>query len=230
MRVSCLLALSLASLGANLQAKEPTKAEPKSATERMSYASGVATVRNFRKNNLEFDLDMMIRGMRDEAEARKPALAEKELSAAQTQLQSEIRRIQLAGQQELANRNHKLGEAFLADFRKEEGVTALPNGVLFKVLKEGDGRKPLETDTLEVQYRGTKLDGTEFDATPEGKPASLRINQTIPGWREALKQMRVGSRWQIVIPDLLAYGKRGVAGLIGPNETLIFEVELENIK
>jgi FKBP-type peptidyl-prolyl cis-trans isomerase FklB len=106
----------------------------------------------------------------------------------------------------------------------------LSNGVLYQILKAGSGSKPAATDSVEVKYRGTKLDGVEFDATPEDKAATLNMNQTIMGWREALKQMPVGSKWKIVIPPQLAYGERGVGEVIGPDETLVFEVELVGIK
>lgn len=212
------------------QAKEAAPVQLKTQKDRVSYASGVTTVRNFNKNNIAFDVDLIIRGIRDAAEGKKLALDEKELSATLSALQTDLRRAQAATHQELASKNRKRGEEFLTEFKKQEGVKTLPNGVLYQVLKAGEGKKPVETDTVEVKYRGMKLDGSEFDATPEGKTASLRMNQTIMGWREALKQMPVGSRWKIVIPHLLAYGERGVGEVIGPNETLVFEVELVSIK
>ncbi len=230
MYAKIILTLVIAALVSPVQAKEPAPVQLKSQKDRISYASGVTTVRNFNKNNVPFDIELMIRGMRDAAEGKKLALDEKELNATLNQLQTELRRAQAANHQELATKNRKRGEEFLAEFKKQEGVKALPNGVLYQVLKAGEGKKPVETDTVEVKYRGMKLDGTEFDATPEGKTASLRMNQTIMGWREALKQMTVGSRWKIVIPHLLAYGERGVGEVIGPNETLVFEVELVSIK
>ena len=230
MHFQSLVPLLLAAMVLPAQAKEQPRVELKTPKERVSYASGVTTVRNFSKNNISFDLDRMIRGMRDAAEGKKLALDEKELTASLNGLEADLRSAQAATHQELANRNHTRGKEFLAEFKRKEGVKAFPNGVLYKMLKTGEGEKPVETDTVEVKYRGTTLDGAEFDATPPGKTASLRMNQTFLGWREALKQMPVGSRGQIVIPHLLAYGERGVGEVIGPNETLIFEVELVSIK
>jgi FKBP-type peptidyl-prolyl cis-trans isomerase FklB len=106
----------------------------------------------------------------------------------------------------------------------------LPSGVLYKVIKEGDGRKPQETDTVEVNYRGALINGTEFDAVEPGHPASLKVSQLIPGWKQALNVMPVGSKWQVVIPSQLAYGERGVGNDIGPNEVLVFDLELLAIK
>jgi len=126
--------------------------------------------------------------------------------------------------------NKKKGEAFLQANKAKEGVVALPNGLQYKVLKAGDGRKPLESDMVLCHYRGTLLDGTEFDSTEAERPATLKVSALINGWKEALKLMPAGSKWQLAIPPQLAYGERGVGGDIGPNETLLFEVELVAIK
>ncbi len=106
----------------------------------------------------------------------------------------------------------------------------LPSGVQYKILKAGDGKKPIESDLVEVHYRGTLLDGTEFDGTEAGLPATLKVSALIVGWKEALKLMPAGSKWQIFIPPQFAYGERGVGSDIGPNETLVFELELLAIK
>jgi FKBP-type peptidyl-prolyl cis-trans isomerase FklB len=221
--------------GAKPAAKEKPAAaaapvELKDSKAKISYASGVSTIRNFNKNNVPFDLEAMIHGMRDAAAGAKLQMDDKEIMNTMNELQTQLRRAMAANRQDLAQKNRKRGEEFLAEFKKKEGVQSLPNGVMYKVIKAGDGKKPLETDKVEVKYRGTKLDGTEFDATPEDKTATLHMTQTIMGWREALKQMPVGSKWQIVIPQGLAYGDRGVGEAIGPNETLVFEVELVGIK
>jgi FKBP-type peptidyl-prolyl cis-trans isomerase FklB len=106
----------------------------------------------------------------------------------------------------------------------------LGNGVLYRVLKAGDGPKPVESDVVITRYRGTTIDGVEFDATAEGKTSTLRVSQAIMGWREAIKQMPVGSKWEVMVPSALAYGDRGVGDMIGPNEVLVFDVELLEIK
>jgi FKBP-type peptidyl-prolyl cis-trans isomerase len=126
--------------------------------------------------------------------------------------------------------NRKRGEAYLAQYRMQPGVLALPSGVLYRSIKAGNGAKPLETDTVEVAYRGALTNGTEFDATEPGRPASLKVSSLIAGWKQALGMMPTGSKWQVVIPSELAYGERGVGSDIGPNEVLVFDVELLAIK
>ncbi len=118
----------------------------------------------------------------------------------------------------------------LEEYKAQKGVLALPSGVLYKVIKEGDGKKPLESDMVEVNYRGTLINGKEFDATEPGHPANLKVSALIAGWKQALSMMPVGSKWHIVIPSALAYGERGVGNDIGPNEVLVFDVELVAIK
>ena len=133
---------------------------------------------------------------------------------------------------EMKNRgddNRKKGEAFLSENKKKAGVITLPSGLQYLVLKQGTGPKPEEADTVQCNYRGTLLDGVEFDASQEGKPTSFSVRSVIPGWREALKLMPAGSKWQLFIPYTLAYGSRGAGKDIGPNETLLFEVELIGI-
>ena len=129
-----------------------------------------------------------------------------------------------------AEKNKKEGEAFLAENKKKEGVVTLPSGLQYKVIKEGDGQMPKDTDMVTVNYRGTLVDGTEFDSSyKRGNPATFPVNGVIPGWQEALKLMKVGSKWQLFVPAGLAYGEKGAGSTIGPNATLIFEVELLSI-
>ena len=119
------------------------------------------------------------------------------------------------------------GEAFLAENAKKEGVKTLPSGLQYRVLKEGDGRKPRKTDQVIVHYKGTLIDGREFDSSHKrGEPAKFGVGQVIKGWTEALTLMKEGSKWMLYIPWQLAYGEKGSGKLIGPNETLVFEVEL----
>jgi FKBP-type peptidyl-prolyl cis-trans isomerase FklB len=197
---------------------------------KMSYASGVVSIRNFTKSDVPYDLEAIIQGMRD-AHAGKPLqLSEKEIRVVMNQLQTELRRSMAANLKDLGEKNRKRGADYLAAFKAKPGVKALSNGVAYRVVKEGSGAKPTELDVVEVRYRGTLIDGTEFDATEENKTALLKMNQVIMGWREALKQMPQGSRWEIVIPSQLAYGERGVGQVIGPHETLAFDVELIGVK
>ncbi len=230
-RLCWFAASMLASAAVHAQdATDAAAASAAASKEKVSYATGVSTVRNFTKNSVPFDFDAMVRGMRDALEGKKLEMSEKEMRAVLQGLQADLRRAMAANHRDLGDKNRKRGQDFLTEFKKKDGVNALPNGVLYRVLKAGDGPKPTENDSVVVNYRGSLIDGTEFDASLEGKPATLRMNQTIMGWREALKQMPVGSKWQIAIPHLLAYGDRGVGETIGPNETLVFEVELVGIK
>jgi FKBP-type peptidyl-prolyl cis-trans isomerase FklB len=197
---------------------------------KLSYATGVVSVRNFMKNGIDYDLDSIVRGMRDAQAGKDLALSEKEMRLVMNQLQTDLRRSMAANRKELLDKNRQRGADFLAGYKAKPGVKVLSNGVAYQVLKAGTGPKPTELDSVVVHYRGALIDGTEFDASEEGQNSTLRMNQVIMGWREALKQMPVGSKWEIVIPPMLAYGERGVGDAIGPNETLVFDVELFEIK
>jgi len=131
----------------------------------------------------------------------------------------------------MGEKNKKEGEGFLAENKKKEGVVTLPSGLQYKVMKEGTGRTPGENDVVVVNYKGTLIDGTEFDSSyRRGKPENLPVNGVIPGWTEALQLMQVGAKWQLFVPSSLAYGERGAGRDIGPNATLIFEIELISIQ
>jgi FKBP-type peptidyl-prolyl cis-trans isomerase FklB len=144
--------------------------------------------------------------------------------------QTKLRQAVAAKRQQSMGENKKKGDAFLADYKAQAGVLSSPTGVLYKIIKEGTGKKPAESDMVEVNYRGALINGTEFDATEPGKPAKLKVSALIPGWKQALSMMPVGSKWHIVIPSVLAYGERGVGNDIGPNEVLVFDLELLAIK
>jgi len=177
-----------------------------------------------RKQSIDIDPAIMARGLRDAFANGKTLLTEEEERAVLTQLQTDMRR----KQQELAQ---AAGLAFLEANKTKEGVVALPSGLQYKVLQEGTGPKPTATDTVVCNYRGTLLNNTEFDSSyKRGQPATFPVTGVIKGWTEALQLMPVGSKWQLFIPADLAYGERGAGGQIGPNATLIFEVELLSIQ
>ncbi len=209
------------------QAAAPTLTTPQ---DQISYATGVTAIRNFTKNDVAFNLDLIIQGMRDAMASKELAMSEKQITVAMNQLQTDLRRTMAANHRELADKNRKRGTEFLAAYKLKPDAKALSNGVAYRVLKAGSGPKPQESDTVITRYRGTSIDGVEFDATEKDKTSTLRMNQVIMGWREALKQMPLGSHWEMVIPSALAYGERGVGQVIGPNETLVFDVELLDIK
>lgn len=222
-----LCGLGLWAVQAVAQTAAPTLTTPK---EQMSYASGVSAIRNFTKNDVAVDIELMVQGMRDALAGKPLMMTEKQMTASMNQLQTDLRRSMAANQRELADKNRKRGLEFLAAYKQKPGAQTLKNGVTYQVLTPGTGPKPIETDTVVTRYRGTNIDGVEFDATLADKTSTLRVSQLIMGWREAVRQMPVGSKWQIVVPSPLAYGERGVGGVIGPNETLVYEVELLEIK
>lgn len=197
--------------------------------ENLSYAIGVNTARNLVKDGVEIDPAVVLQGMQDVIGSKPLKLGETEIKNIMNNLVQDMRMKFAANRRETEELNRRRGDEFRAAFAKESDVRSLPDGVLFKVIKSGNGTKPTDEDSVLVNYRGTHLDGKEFDATPEGKPAVLPVKQLIAGWKEALRMMPVGSRWKIVIPAAQAYDARGMGGDIGPNETLIFDVELLSI-
>lgn len=196
----------------------------------VSYSVGLQTGRNFKKDDIDIDSSLFIRGLKDGMTGGKALLSEKDLRKAMNEVLGEVRRKAAINRRIAAEANRKEGDAFLAANQAKEGVTTLASGLQYTVLKPGDGNKPAAADTVEVNYRGTLLNGTEFDASADGKPATLKVASLIQGWQEALKMMPVGSRWRIVIPPQLAYGERGAGQDIGPNQTLVFDVELVAVK
>jgi FKBP-type peptidyl-prolyl cis-trans isomerase FklB len=202
----------------------------KTQKDKVSYGIGVAMARNLKRQGMEVDEDGLIKGMKDELSGAKLLMSDSELRDTMMALQTEMRQKQEQALKTASTENQKQGDAFLTENKTKQGVVTLPSGLQYKILKAGEGKKPTDADTVECQYRGTLVNGTEFDSSyPTGKPVSFKVSQVIVGWQEALKLMPVGSKWQLVIPPQLAYGDRG-AGAIGPNSTLIFEVELLSIK
>ena len=191
----------------------------------MNFGAGL------RKQSIDIDPAILARGLRDAFSNGKTLLTEDEARAILTQLQSDLRKKQQDLAQQAGDANKKEGIAFLAANKTKDGVVTLPSGLQYKVLQAGAGPKPAPTDTVVCNYRGTLLDNTEFDSSyKRGQPATFPVNGVIKGWTEALQLMPVGSKWQLFIPAELAYGERGAGGQIGPNATLIFEVELLSIQ
>jgi FKBP-type peptidyl-prolyl cis-trans isomerase FklB len=223
-----LIALSCFALiaGPAVSAESPTLNTDK---DKLSYGIGVSIARNFKKQESDIDVDLLVKGLRDALAGDKLQLPEKDLRKVMNAYQTEIRQKATLTRRVAIEENKKKGEAFLTANRTKDGVITLPSGVQYKILLAGQGRKPIDSDLILCNYRGNLLDGTEFDATEDGKPASLKLSALIAGWKETMKLMPVGSKWQIFIPAQQAYGERGVGSDIGPNETLIFEVELLGI-
>jgi FKBP-type peptidyl-prolyl cis-trans isomerase FklB len=199
--------------------------------DKVSYAIGMNIGTAMKRDAVDVDTVILLRGLKDALAGSKPLLTDQEAQSVMTALQADLRKKQELQQQQAADTNKKEGEAFLAANKTKEGVVALPSGLQYKILQEGTGPKPAVTDTVVVNYRGTLLNGTEFDSSyKRGQPAAFGVGQIIKGWTEALQLMPVGSKWQLFIPSDLAYGARGAGRDIGPNSTLVFEVELLSIQ
>jgi FKBP-type peptidyl-prolyl cis-trans isomerase len=202
----------------------------KDQREKASYGIGWNLGSSLRQQSVDVDPDIINRGLHDGMSGTKPLISEEEAHAAVTQLQKDVREQQEKKRLASGDKNKTAGEAFLAANKAKPGVVTLPSGLQYKILKEGTGPKPTATDSVTVNYRGTLLDGTEFDSSyKRGQPATFPVNRVIKGWTEALQLMPVGSKWELYIPSDLAYGAGGAGGDIGPNATLIFEVELLSI-
>ena len=200
--------------------------------QKASYALGMNVGSGMRKQGLAESVDpaVVARGLRDALSGSKAALTEEEMKASLKQLAAEVGAAQKAKATEASGPNRKTGEVFLLANKSKDGVKTLPDGLQYKVMTEGTGPKPSASDTVTVNYRGTLINGTEFDSSyKRGEPASFPVGGVIKGWTEALQLMPVGSKWQLFIPADLAYGDSGAGGDIGPGETLIFEVELLSI-
>jgi len=206
----------------------------KTPMDMMSYSFGVETAKNIKKQQIEINPDAVYQGMKDAMAGNKFLMDDEQLSQNYAMFQSMVRANMIQGRMNIGQNNQKKGMIFLAENKTKEGVVTLPSGLQYKILKEGTGPKPKDTDTIQCYYRGTLIDGTEFDSSShsnnEGFPATVSLSSCIAGWREAIPLMPVGSKWQLFIPSDLAYGPRASGRYIGPNATLIFEVELVAIK
>jgi FKBP-type peptidyl-prolyl cis-trans isomerase FklB len=222
-------------------AKKPattaTKAVPvpfKNRKEKFSYALGMnigsGLGANLKKQSVEVDSTLVAQGLKDAMSGAKPRLTEEEAKAVLTEVQNDVKKEQQAKMAEAGAKNKAEGEAFLTANKGKEGIVTLPDGLQYKILTAGTGPKPAAADSVVCNYKGTLTNGTEFDSSyKRGQPATFGVSQVIKGWTEALQLMPVGSKWQLFIPANLGYGEKGAGGEIGPDSTLIFEVELLSI-
>ena len=224
-----IIALSIGILAGQVYAQD---AVLKTQKDKVSYSIGMDIGTTLKKQELDVDPAILARGIRDSMSGQKPLMTDQEMRDTIAAFQKEMMAKQQEQTKQMGEKNKKQGEAFLAENKKKEGVKTLPSGLQYKVIKAGKGKKPKATDTVTTHYRGTLIDGTEFDSSiSRGKPASFPVNGVIPGWTEALQLMEEGAKWQLFIPSNLAYGDRGTpGGPIGPNATLIFDIELISIQ
>jgi FKBP-type peptidyl-prolyl cis-trans isomerase FklB len=203
--------------------------------QKFSYALGMnignGLGANLKKQSVDVDPGLVAQGMKDSLAGTKPRMTEDEAKAVLTEVQNEVKKQAQEKTVKLGETNKTEGDAFLAANKSKPGVVTLPSGLQYKILTAGTGPKPTAADTVVCNYRGTLINGTEFDSSYKRKePATFGVSQVIKGWTEALQLMPVGSKWQLFIPSGLAYGDRGAGADIGPNSTLIFEVELLSIQ
>jgi len=211
--------------------KTPTPVTLKTAKDKVSYSIGMNIGKSIKRDNVDVDPDLLLRGIKDVLSGGTLLMTDQEAQSTLSTLQSDLRKKQDQEMQQVAETNKKEGDAFLAANKTKDGVVALPSGLQYKILQEGTGPKPTAADTVSVNYRGTLVDGTEFDSSyKRGQPQSFPVGGIIKGWSEALLLMPVGSKWQLFIPPDLAYGSRQAGPTIGPNSTLVFEVELLSIQ
>ena len=209
-------------------AAEPVKLETEN--EKINYSVGYQLGGDFKRQEVEIKSDMLLQGIEDAISDGKPLLDEQERRATLMALAQRVKAEQKQKMQQQGAEALKAGEAFLAENTGKEGVTTLPSGLQYKVITAGAGKSPQKSDKVTVNYRGTLIDGTEFDSSySRNKPATFGVGKVIPGWTEALQLMKEGDKWKLVIPSKLAYGERGAGARIPPNSTLVFEVELISV-
>jgi FKBP-type peptidyl-prolyl cis-trans isomerase len=237
--VACLVGCASHSKPSATSAKPGATASPAPATQtpagtnvfsdekaRISYAIGMSIGHNFQAQGVEVNTDMMVRGLKDVQSGGTTLLTPQVMRDTLTEYQKTLAAKQRMIHEEAAAKNKAEGEAFLAKNKTQPGVVTLPDGLQYKIITDGNGTIPTPNDVVTVNYRGTLIDGTEFDSSiKRGKPAQFPVGNVIHGWTEALTQMKVGSKWQLFVPSELAYGERGHPG-IQPNSVLIFEIEL----
>ncbi len=228
------LALGIVTCSVRAQDAPATPAAPaalKTQKDKLSYAIGMEMGMGVKAQGLDVDPALISQGLKDAITGGTSLLSDDELKSVIAGLQDQMKQKQAEALQAAGEENKKIGDEFMAKNAKKEGVVTLPSGLQYRVLKAGDGKKPVESDTVLCNYTGTFPDGTEFDSsTQNGKPVPFELKNVIPGFKEALLMMPVGSKWEVVIPPNLAYGDKGAMSVIGPNATLIFNLEVISIQ
>ncbi|NIA14634.1 MAG: hypothetical protein GWP08_11190 [Nitrospiraceae bacterium] len=222
--------LALPALGASDTGAPEAEFKLETKMDRVSYSVGNQVGDSLTKAGFEVDFDTFMRGVRDVIEGKEPLMSPSEVRTTMQEYTRERAAKRREERRKQSEENIAAQEAFLKDNAGRPGVVVLPSGLQYKVIEEGTGASPKATDRVKVHYRGTLLDGTEFDSSyKRSKPSEFMANGVIQGWSEALQLMREGAKWELYIPSELAYGPRGSQGKIGPNAMLVFEVELLEI-
>jgi FKBP-type peptidyl-prolyl cis-trans isomerase FklB len=230
MKFYLILLFAVSIIGVNMCQDNLTKESIKTTKDKVSYSIGINIGSNLKMNNFDLDVDLLLKGLKDaflNDTTVKRLMTDDECTQTINAFQQELSAKQQKVQEESAGKNKAEGEKFLAENKKKEGVVTLPSGLQYKVIKSGTGKTPKATDTVLAHYTGTLINGTKFDSSVDrGEPTQFPVNGVIKGWTEALQLMKEGDKWNLFSPSDLAYGPRGVNQLIGPNTTLVFEVEL----
>ncbi len=199
--------------------------------QKASYSFGVDFAKRLKQQGIDLDISALNHGIKDQASGNKLAFEEGEMTQFKAEYTQQLRTKLMQEQQQLSAKNLEAGKQFLAQNAKKEGVVTTASGLQYKVVKSGNGKTPQADDTVTTNYRGTLIDGREFDSSySRGQPASFPVKGVIKGWTEALQLMKVGDKWELYIPSELAYGAAQRSELIQPNSTLVFELELLGIK
>ncbi len=203
----------------------------KNEKDKISYSMGVDIGKRLKQQSIDFDPDLFAKGLKDVYSGGEVLLTDQEIKETLTAFQKTLIAKQAEARKHMGEKNKQEGDAFLIENKQKEGVTTLPSGLQYTVIEAGTGKTPKATDTVVTNYRGTLINGTEFDSSyKRGKPATFPVNGVIKGWTEALQLMKEGAKWKLFIPSDLAYGERGAGNTIGPNATLIFDIELISVK
>ena len=231
MKMKWIAGVVVVAMSAPLFAADATAPVLATTEDKVSYSIGSDLGKNLKRQGIAINPSIFAKGMADGMSGGKLLMSEDEMKQVLSDFEKEMMNKRASEFNEKAEENKVQGEAFLKENKAKEGVVSLPSGLQYKIVKAGTGVKPTKEDMVTVEYTGRLLNGEVFDSTEKaGKPVSFKLTQVIPGWTEALQLMPAGSTWEVYIPAKLAYGSRNVGGSIGPNETLIFNVHLIDVK
>jgi len=203
----------------------------KDENDRATYSVGYQVGSDFKRRGLNVNPDVLVQGVQDAMSGAEPLLTPQEIRTTLVDLKKQALADQREKLKKQAEENLEQAQAYLAENTQKQGVKSLPSGLQYKVIAEGAGKSPKKDESVTVHYRGTLIDGTEFDSSySRNKPATFQTDRVIPGWTEALQMMKEGAKWQLFIPPKLAYGERGAGRRIPPNSALVFEVELLSVQ